>query len=256
VLPFADSSFDLVMSIDVLEHLCPEARLSFLEEQIRVTTDYIVLVAPFADENVELSERIVNEFLIKRIGYRSDFLKEHLDNGLPDLTETLSFLHGRDIQYLEIPNGYLFDWLVMMVLSPLIQMMPNSEDLYAAVNRFYNSNFYPCDNREPSYRKAILASKRRSLDRERVLENLEKARPSAIDASVKMQLLSLLLYLRIEEPRMMALQKELDERTAWALELERELVQARNSWYFKIFGPSKVSRVKKAVERGWKRLIS
>jgi DNA repair exonuclease SbcCD ATPase subunit len=221
-LPFQNDSFDLVVSIDTLEHIPPDQRLRFLEEQLRTSKNYILLAAPFEDENISLAEQIVNEFFIKRIGHPNDSLEEHFANGLPALRETLSFFDQRGVQHLEIPNGYLYNWLIMMMALPAAQALPESEELVARINRFYNQNLYVSDNRQPCYRTVILASKRHSLDRERITSRYARVEGD-VPVDTKLQLTSLLLSLRLEEPRMVALEEELKKRTEWALQLRDEL---------------------------------
>lgn len=263
-LPFADESFDVVLSVDTFEHIPPTQREEVLSEQLRVTRDYLLLVAPFANDNVNLAERIVHEFFVKRLGYHSSFLQEHLTYGLPDLEQTLGYLDANGVQHVEIPNGYLYNWLLMMIVLPLVQMIPDSQDLYHMINRLYNSNFYEDDNRRPCYRTAVLASKRHSLDTAAILGKYERVAQEKPNGSLKIQLAILLLNLKVEEPRVIQLQRELEERTDWALrldkevkqrdqriaqlqreleertdwalQLEKELAEIKQSWYYRLFG--------------------
>jgi hypothetical protein len=221
-LPFKDDSFDLVVSIDTLEHIPSDQRLGFLEEQLRASRDYVLLAAPFEDENISLAEQIVNEFFIKKIGRPNDSLEEHFANGLPGLSETLSFFDQSGAQHLETPNGYLYNWLVMMMALPAAQALPNSEELVAMINRFYNQNLYVSDNREPCYRTVILVSKQHSLDRDHIVNRYEKAKGDG-PADTKLKLADLLLSLKLEEPRIAILKDELEKRTGWAFQLRDEI---------------------------------
>jgi SAM-dependent methyltransferase len=54
--PFADRSFDLVMSVDVLEHLAGDQRKAYLEELDRLARRWILLGAPFASVEVDQAE--------------------------------------------------------------------------------------------------------------------------------------------------------------------------------------------------------
>ena len=57
--PFADDSFDLVLSLDVLEHLAQEDRARFLAELDRLSKSWILLSAPFADTAVAAAEELL-----------------------------------------------------------------------------------------------------------------------------------------------------------------------------------------------------
>jgi hypothetical protein len=233
-LPFKSSSFDLVVSIDTLEHIPPDRRPGFLEEQLRASRDYVLLAAPFEDENVSLAEQIVNEFFIKKIGHPNESLEEHFANGLPGLSETLSFFDENGVQHLEVPNGYLYNWLIMMMALPAAQALPDSEELVSMINRFYNQNLYVSDNRPPCYRTVILASKQHSLDRDFILSRYEEV-DSDVPVDTKLKLADLLLSLKLEESQVATLSDELDKRTEWAFQL-RDEVDKRDGYIRKLQG--------------------
>ena len=222
-LPFTSDSFDLVVSIDTVEHIPTDQRVRFLEEQLRTSKNYVLLAAPFEDENVSLAEQIVNQFFIKKIGHPNDSLEEHFANGLPRLDETLSFFDQNGVQHLEIPNGYLYNWLVMMMAIPAVQILPDSEELLAMLNRFYNQNLYVSDNRRPCYRTVILASKQHSLESGFVYSGFVNSGSDLRTVDTRLQLTNLLLSLKLEEPRIATLEKELEGRTAWAFQLRDEI---------------------------------
>ena len=61
-LPFPDRSFDIVLTLDVLEHIPERERLKFLGELKRVSRKAVILGAPFKSGEVEEAERIINDF--------------------------------------------------------------------------------------------------------------------------------------------------------------------------------------------------
>lgn len=158
-LPFKANSFDLVCSLDTLEHVPPGNRESFLEEMLRVSKDYIVLICPFFDENIKLAEQITYEFYRKTFSADLEVLGEHLEYGLPDLEEVEQFVNKKGLSFITIPSGYLFNWLPMQVAKIYIQSLPRSEKLNSMIDRFYNENYYEGDHRLPSYRTVLVASK-------------------------------------------------------------------------------------------------
>src|SRR3990172_9742337 len=66
-LPFDNGSFDIAVSMDVLEHIPPESRSQFLKELCRVARHYVVLAAPFEHSQVVSAERILFEFIKFRL---------------------------------------------------------------------------------------------------------------------------------------------------------------------------------------------
>lgn len=82
-LPFADNTFDAVVSIDTLEHIPPHSRLPFLRECLRVTRHYVIAAAPFGTPEHMAFEQGINELHTAVYGYPHLYLNEHIQNGLP-----------------------------------------------------------------------------------------------------------------------------------------------------------------------------
>ncbi len=158
-LPFEDESFDFVCSLDALEHVPPGNRKKFLSEMIRVSKDYVVLICPFYNENIKLAEEITYEFYNKTFSAPLTVLGEHLQNGLPELEDVIKIFEEQKLEPIVIPSGYLFNWLPLQIAKIYVQSLPDSEQLNAMIDKFYNTNYYELDHREPSYRKVVVASK-------------------------------------------------------------------------------------------------
>jgi len=162
-LPFKDDVFDFTVSADVLEHISPILREKFISELIRVSNKNIIIAAPFYNQNVVLAEEILYEFLKIRLGVEYHHLKEHMLNGLPGLEELKTFLNSKKLSYFDIPNGYLYHWLFMMMVNFYIDTISEDKKLYTKINQFYNKNFYESDNRELCYRRILVISKNKNM---------------------------------------------------------------------------------------------
>ncbi len=82
-LPFADSAFAAVVSIDTLEHLPGECREQFLRECLRVARRYVVVAAPFGSAEHSAYEARLNELYRSVRGAPHPYLAEHVQYGLP-----------------------------------------------------------------------------------------------------------------------------------------------------------------------------
>jgi hypothetical protein len=153
-LPFGCRSFDLVISCDTLEHIVPSCRAAFVDELLRVTNEFLVLIAPFDSEANRRAERILHDYLTAQ-GMISHPLEEHLERGLPSLDSLQAQLAGRGLAALDLPDGYLPHWLAMM-LTTLTPKRPQS--FHQVLNRYYNRYFSPHDRREPAYRRVLLVA--------------------------------------------------------------------------------------------------
>jgi SAM-dependent methyltransferase len=156
-LPFADRSFDVVVSIDTLEHVPPPRRPGLLAELGRVTGDALLLAAPFHRPRVAEAEVILAGFLKSRLKLDHRFLDEHLLYGLPDREATARAMVEQVGPVVAVPNGCLDRWLLMMGLSLYLDVDPNLADLKRQVSALYNVRYYRRDNSEPAYRHLLAA---------------------------------------------------------------------------------------------------
>ena len=156
--PLADGSFDVVVSCDTLEHVSPGRRSAFLDELLRVARQYVVLAAPFDSEDTRLAEQIFYDFHLRRLGVAQPQLHEHRLYGLPNLQALCEDLEKRDLPYVAFPSGYLYNWLLMMVIKDYVLSLPDSTALHAAIDRLYNRHFFASDQRAPAYRHVLVIS--------------------------------------------------------------------------------------------------
>ena len=162
-LPFADRAFDVVVSLDTLEHVPRSGRADFVKELGRVTRDALLLTAPFDGSRVSEAESILAGFLRYRLKIDHRFLEEHLEHGLPD-RQAISRAISRQVgPVVAIPNGCLDRWLLMMGLSFYLDADPNLGVLKRQVSALYNRSYYRSDNAEPAYRYLLAARRAPAL---------------------------------------------------------------------------------------------
>lgn len=98
-IPFADSSYDIVTSIDVLEHIPREERLQVVSEMIRVAKQKVILVFPFfCQENKKMEEDILADMKHKNIQPKPS-ISEHRQFELPKLSEIEKLLIDKKLKY-------------------------------------------------------------------------------------------------------------------------------------------------------------
>ncbi len=111
-LPFAERTFDVVLCVDVLEHLPKTKRSQVICELLRVARKKVFIVVPCS--SVARNEDLYFYHYFKRVMGKNDpFLKEHLKYGLPEVEEMVSLIPS---QYQVTALGNVSLWLHRLVL--------------------------------------------------------------------------------------------------------------------------------------------
>jgi hypothetical protein len=95
-LPFADRSWAIAVSSDVLEHVPTEERALFLTELVRVADRQVVLCFPCWSPEKAAAEQRLADTLEREHGVRFEFLDEHLEHGLPTVPDVVASIAGAD----------------------------------------------------------------------------------------------------------------------------------------------------------------
>lgn len=140
-LPFADKSFDVVLSFDVLEHIKAPQREKFVGEALRVTKNLLVIAAPFYTAATVRAEKILNQHHQAISGEKHRWLEEHIEYGLPDSNELERLLSQRGYHYVLETSNNLELW--MLLQFTVFHATTASIGLEAIGNlfEFYNQNF-------------------------------------------------------------------------------------------------------------------
>lgn len=87
-LPFPDGSFDVVLTLEMLEHIAPHRREPALHEMFRVLREGGRMVATFpADETAERLDRWLNDSYRRKAGRDHPWSIEHIRMGVPRTEE-------------------------------------------------------------------------------------------------------------------------------------------------------------------------
>ena len=156
-LPFADATFDAVVSSDALEHVAPASRPVFLGELARVSRDLVLVAAPFETPGVSGAEELIRRFVLLVTSHPQDQLEEHREHGLPDVEETEQSLEATGFAVRSMGTGNLFDWATMMMLKHQLIARPALGPLDTGYDLMYNSLLAGRNGVGPYYRHLIAA---------------------------------------------------------------------------------------------------
>jgi len=95
-LPFADGVFDVVVAVDLLEHVDPSGRAAAIDELCRVARRRAIVACPTGEAALN-ADRNIKGTLVGRGAAVPPWLDEHLDNGFPERAElaTQAARHGK-----------------------------------------------------------------------------------------------------------------------------------------------------------------
>lgn len=103
-IPFADKSFDVVICVDILEHVDKSERKKIIAEMTRVAAKEVIVAVPTGNKSLEQDKELAT-----LIDY--PFFKEHLKFGLPTVDEIMSLM-GDNVRVEENESLILRDFLM------------------------------------------------------------------------------------------------------------------------------------------------
>ena len=115
-LPFSDCEFDVVVCVDVLEHLAADARIPAIMEMLRVAKRKLIFSCPVRYYG-ELGEYELASWFDRRYGAAPDWLQEHLKHGLPDVAELIQAVAGLGLTFDVFGNEGMFQHFGSILLD-------------------------------------------------------------------------------------------------------------------------------------------
>lgn len=166
LMPFADNSFDVVISCDVLEHIKKEDREKFIKESSRVSKDFLIIAAPYNLSGVRLAEISANNFYKNLTGKDHIWLLEHLQDELPELNQAVDVFESIGLKTNYFSHTSLDYWQLITrsgFLLALEEKYPMFIKKIKQLNYYYLDKIMSKDFSETGYRTFLLASKKSDI---------------------------------------------------------------------------------------------
>lgn len=162
-MDFKDNQYDIVIALDVYEHIPKDRRKNFINELYRVSSKIAIFSAPFNKVEVVLAEERVNTYYKTLTGVNHHWLYEHIDNGLPNLEKLKEYLNSQKIEYSCFAHGNIEVWEKLTNIQALIQLDKTLEQYISEIDKYYNKFLFENDYEEKGYRNFIILEKERNF---------------------------------------------------------------------------------------------
>lgn len=161
-IEFADETFDIAVSFDVLEHIPRPSRPAYLSEALRVSKMGVFIAVPVnaEDRKTTDAEMLLNEVNMELFGEDHRWLKEHIDLGIPSLDEMQKLLGKSGAYFVSMPSNQLDDWIMLQTLIFIASQNSLATQAVNEVNAWYNEHCLELDSGiDCSYRRIFFISK-------------------------------------------------------------------------------------------------
>lgn len=163
-MDFPDDEYDVIVALDVFEHIPSEKRNQFIDELYRVSSQVCIITAPFHSQQSIDAESRVNSVYKSLFKKNFIWLEEHMDNGLPNKDSLKEYLELKNIKYMMIGHGKISIWEKLMGIHFFAAKNPELAVYRQEIDKFYNSYIFDYDYTEDSYRKIVILEKGRHLN--------------------------------------------------------------------------------------------
>lgn len=135
-LPFADKSFDYVVSCHVLEHIPVESREVYLDQLVSKARKGVILLNPFYEAGSFVEDRLQLFIDITN----APWAHEHLECSLPKVSDVEEYARKKNLLCVSEPNGTMATTLALVFVD-YFAAQQDSHDKWKKINRFINSKY-------------------------------------------------------------------------------------------------------------------
>jgi glycosyltransferase involved in cell wall biosynthesis len=166
-LNMADKSFDIVIALDVFEHIAPPQRNDFLRHIARVSRFATMLAAPFNSAAVCEAENDACAYWDSLFAEPYRWLTEHAENGLPDFLQTTQHIAELGMSHVHFSHGNLALWREMLKAHFAAVSLPDLRAPSVSMDGFYRDHLLACDTGDTgddeTYRQFLFFSTGKSV---------------------------------------------------------------------------------------------
>ncbi len=173
-MPFADNSFDTVISTDVLEHIPYQNKIDFVHECLRVAKNYVIIAAPFDSDAVDAAEHATNDLNVKLFDVGQSWLEEHFEYKKPNLDNVLQAINKKGYEAEVVGSNNLYNWILSTHLNLVEAKLGLDSKKLININKLFNKSLLTSNDMSPPfYRHFVVVSKKNlSIDKKEKIDAL------------------------------------------------------------------------------------
>ncbi len=167
-LPFSDNAFDLVICLDVLEHINPQMREQVIDEALRVTKSVCILGFPCGKAAHNIDEKLY-DWCKKKMVPVPLWLEEHMQAPFPEEDFVTSVIKARNM---ESYSGFGNEHIKIHFYILILEMHPRRwvrkiASLLRYKLKVLSEGLLALTNEPPHYRKMFIIKKNAAARGER-----------------------------------------------------------------------------------------
>lgn len=160
---FSDNSYDIVIALEVFEHLEEEKKEAFINELNRISKGFFIIGSTFDGELIVEAINRVNSFYRSIYGGDHPELFRKIKLGLPSLEDTKEALNRREINFKIAPHCEIGLWEEMENAKSLLLYEENGIGALRSISSCYNNHVYCRDAGAVNYMNYIICSRNEAM---------------------------------------------------------------------------------------------
>lgn len=203
-LTLADNSYDIVVALDVYEHIPQNLRAAFLQHTSRVASQLTVIGAPFDQLKTVEAEQEASDYWNHLFGQPYRWLAEHAIEGLPNMAWSTQTLSNLGYHHSTMKHGDIDLWKLLIKAHFAKEYTQSLRPVTANYDYYYNTQLFDKDfSPAHSYREFIFISKQAHIVEEvyAFFDKIPKSDNQLLTSDPFLQLCDLMLEVPVEMRR-------------------------------------------------------
>ncbi len=200
-LTLADNSYDVVVALDVYEHIPQHLRAAFLQHTSRVASQLTVIGAPFDESKTVQAEQEASDYWNHLFGHPYRWLAEHAIEGLPNMVWSSQTVSSMGYHIGTLKHGDIDLWKLLIKAHFAKEYTQSLRPVTASYDGYYNTQLFDKDfSPAHSYREFMFISKQPHIVKTvcDFFDQIPKSNNQLLVSDPFLQLCGLLLEVSVE----------------------------------------------------------